>query len=118
VIGAQTSVAQRPHRVNVQHPSGPAVPDGDGGVTPAAWVDLVPPVWQCEIKPATAADLERVAAGTTIAMNTYILTGPYHPQLATSSRILFNGRIFNCTGVSNPEERNVETIAVCVEIVA
>lgn len=115
-IGPQTSVGDRPHRVILQRP-GPPVPDGDGGFT-HSWIDLVPPGWTCEIKPATAVDLERVAAGTTIATNTYIAKGPHHPQLATSSRILFNGRIFHCTGVSNPEERNVETIAIAVELVA
>lgn len=116
MIGTRTSVANRPHRVTLQNP-GPGVPDGDGGET-TSWVDLVPPSWTCEIKPATAVDLERVAAGTVLSTNTYIVKGPYHPQLSTRSRILFNGRIFNCTGVSNPEERNVETWAVCVEIVS
>lgn len=114
-IGLQTSVANRPHRVTLQNP-GPDVSDGDGGAT-NTWVDLVPPGWSCEIKPATAVDLERVAAGTVLSTNTYIVKGPYHPQLKTASRLVFNGRIFNCTGVSNPEERNVETIAVCVEMV-
>ena len=116
MIGPTTSVAKRPHRVTLQNP-GPGVPDADGGFT-QSWTDLVPPAWTCEIKPATAVDLERVAAGTVLSTNTYILRGPYHAQLATSSRVLFNGRIFNVTGVSNPEERNVETIAVAVEVVA
>lgn len=116
MIGNQISVGARPHRVTLQSP-GPDIPDGDGGST-HTWIDLVPPGWSCEIKPATAVDLERVAAGTVLSTNTYIVKGPYHPQLKTASRLLFNGRIFNCTGVSNPEERNVETIAVCVEIVA
>ena len=112
---SKTSIAERVHRVTVQNP-GPAVPDGDGGYT-TSWIDLVPPAWSCEIKPATAVDLERVAAGTVLSTNTYILKGPHHPQLKTASRILFNGRIFNCTSVSNPEERNVETVAVGVEVV-
>lgn len=115
MIGPQTSVAARPHKVSLQSP-GPKVPNSDGGYT-SSWVDLVPPAWSCEIKPATAVDLERVAAGTVLSMNTYIVKGPYHPQITTASRLVFNGRIFHCTGVSTPEERNVETIVVAVEIV-
>jgi head-tail adaptor len=116
MIGPKTSVGARPHRVTLQNP-GPAIDDGDGGFT-QAWIDLVPPGWSCEIKPATAVDLERVAVGTVLSTNTYILTGPYHPQLATSSRALFNGRIFSVTGVADPDERHVETILVAVEIVS
>lgn len=116
MIGPKTSVGDRPHRVTVQSP-GPAISDGDGNST-LTWTDLVPPAWQVEIKPATAVDLERVAAGTVLSTNTYIVKGPYHAQITTGSRLLFNGRQFSVTGVSNPEERNVETIVVAVEIVS
>jgi head-tail adaptor len=95
---------------------GPAVPDGDGGST-QTWFDLAPATTSVKIAPATAVDLERVAAGTVLSTNMYIVTGPYHPQITTQSRGLYNGRIFNVTGVANPEERNVETIAICVEVV-
>jgi head-tail adaptor len=116
MIGLQTSTADRPHRMTWQNP-GPSVPDGDGGYT-QSWIDCVPPTTSVKIAPATAVDLERVAAGTVLSTNTYIVRGPYHPQIKTASRGIHNGRIFNCTGASNPEEANVETIAVCVEVVA
>jgi SPP1 family predicted phage head-tail adaptor len=115
MLGPQTSVAQRPHRVTLQNP-GPAVPDGDGGST-LAWTDLVPAAWLCRIAPATARELERVAAGTVLSTNTYIVKGPYRPDVTTASRLLFNGRSFSVTSVANVEERSVELVLVCVEIV-
>jgi head-tail adaptor len=102
--------------VTLQNP-GPAVPDGDGGFT-QSWTDLTPAAVSAKIAPATAADLERLVSGTVLATATHIVTMPYHPGVVIASRVLFNGRQFSVTGVANPEERNVETIAVCVEIVS
>jgi len=115
MIGPTTNVADRPHRVTLQNP-GPAVPDGEGDTIPS-WTDLNPPALSMKIAAATAADLERVTAGTVLATATHIVTGPFHPQITTQTRILFNGRSFSVTGVSNPEERNVELVLVCVEVV-
>lgn len=115
-LAPTASVADRPHRVTLQNPSTP-VADGDGGFT-QTWTDLVPPALSVKIAPATAADLERVTAGTVLSTATHIVTGPYHAQVTTKTRILFNGRAFSVVGVSNPEERNVELVLVCVEVVA
>jgi head-tail adaptor len=114
VIGPKTSVANRPHWVTFQDP-GPAVPDGDGGFT-QSWFNLVPPSLYVSIEPATAKDLERLAAGTVLATASHIVTGPYHPQVTTATRIVFGTRVFAITGVANPEERCIETICVCVEL--
>ena len=103
------------HLVLLQDP-GPAVPDGDGGFT-NSWVDLAPPTWHCSIAPATAKDLERVANGTVLSTNTYIVKGRYRPDVVTTSRLVFNGRLFSITGASNPEERNITLELVAVEIV-
>jgi len=115
-IGPTTGIAARPHRITLQNPGTP-VPDGNGdSATP--WFDLAPPAVWARIAPATQAVLERVAAGTAIATASHIVTMPYHPQVTTQTRITFNGRTFYVTGVANPEERNIETIAVCQEVVA
>lgn len=111
----RTSIAARLHRVTLQSP-GPAVPDGDGGFLPATWINLDPSQVDAEILPATARDLERVASGTVLSTASHVVTFPYHPQVSVSSRIVFGDRVFSVTGVSNPEERNVETIALCVEL--
>jgi len=109
-----TAIGQRRCRVQLQSP-GPGVSDGDGGVT-QTWTDLVPATRYAELKPATARDLERVAAGTIIGTASHIVTFPYHAGVTLQTRIVFRGRVFQVTGVSNPEERNVETICVCVEL--
>ena len=111
-----TAIGLRRHRVQLQSP-GAAVSDGDGGVT-QEWADLDPARVYAEIKPATAKDLERVASGTVISTASHVVTFPYHPQVSLSTRIIFGTRVFSVTGVSNPEERHVETICVCVELVA
>lgn len=116
MIAPKTNIADRPHRVTLQNP-GPAVPDGDGGST-QTWMDLVPPTLSMKISPATAVDLERVAAGTVLSTNTYIVKGPYHSQVSTQTRLLYDGRTFNVTGGGSPEERQVEMELVAVEIVA
>lgn len=105
----------RPHRVTLQNP-GAAVPDADSGYT-QSWSDLSPAAMWASIKPATQRDLERVVAGTVIATASHIVTMPYHPQVTTETRVLFNGRTFSVIGVSNPEERNVELVLACVEVV-
>jgi len=114
MIGLRTGVAHRPHRLQLQNP-GAAVSDGDGGVT-QSWADLVPPKVSGEVKPATARDLERIAAGTVIGTASHVVTFPYHAGVTLATRIVFRGRVFQVTGVSNPEERNLETICVCVEL--
>jgi len=103
------------HLVSVQRP-GPGVPDGDGGTT-TSWIDRAPLTWHCSIEPATAKDLERVAAGTVLSTATQIVKGRYRSDLTTQDRLLFNGRQLSATGVSNPEERSIELVLVCVEVV-
>jgi len=49
------------HVVVFQDP-GPAIPDGAGGYT-QSWADIAPGTWKVSIRPATVADVERVAAG-------------------------------------------------------
>jgi SPP1 family predicted phage head-tail adaptor len=116
MIGMTTSVGARPHRVTFQNP-GPAVPNDDGGFS-QSWIDLAPPALSVSIEPATAADLERLAAGTVVSQATHIVRGPYHPQVTTKTRILFNGRVFSVKGASDPEERHVEGVWLCTEVVA
>lgn len=111
-----TKIGARRHLVTLENPGTP-VPDGDGGFT-QPWVALNPPTLWVSIEPATAKDLERVAAGTVLSTASHIVKGLYHPGVTTQTRLLFNGRIFNVTGVSNTEERNIELVLMCVEVVA
>lgn len=116
MIAPRVGVASRPHRVTLQNP-GPTAPDSEGGST-NTWIDLVPAAVSASIRPATQADLERVTAGTVMSTASHVVTMPYHAGVTTQTRIIFNGRTFYVKGVANPDERNVDTIAVCQEIVA
>lgn len=105
----------RLHRVVLENPT-LSGPDGDGGYT-TTWAPLTPPTMFARIVPATAADLERTTASTVIATATHVLRMLYHPQVTTQTRVLFNGRTLNVIGRANPEERNVELVLVCAEVV-
>ena len=72
-------------------------PDGAGGYT-ETWQDLSPAPWRVSIKPAAAADLERVAAGTVLTQQTSIIRGHYHPGVTTGARMLYKGKTYAITG--------------------
>ncbi|MEP7304212.1 MAG: hypothetical protein ABJA98_01715 [Acidobacteriota bacterium] len=121
MIGLRTGVGARPHRVTLQNPLGPPVPK-PGGFT-QAYADLVPPTVYAAIAVPTGKDLERLAAGTVISSAMKVVTFPFHPQVTTKTRaswVDMSGRTHtaNVTGVDNPEERCIETVCLCVEIVA
>lgn len=103
------------HLVTLENP-GPAVPDADGGFT-QTWTALTPPKVWAEIRPATARELERTVTGTVMATASHIVRMRYHPQVTTQTHLLFNGRTLNVTGVANQEERNIELVLTCVEVV-
>lgn len=109
------SIGAYRHRVLFQAP-GPAVPDGDGGYT-QTWSDLAPGAWMVSIEPATARDLERVAAGTVLSTASHVVKGRYHDGVTTKTRMVFAGRTFAITGVANVEERGITMELVAVEVV-
>lgn len=93
------------NRVLFQNP-GPPVPDGDGGYS-QSWVDLTPPTWKVAIAPATADDLERVAAGTVLSSASYLVTGPFHSGVTTAARMVFNGTLYSIVGTRNVDMQSV-----------
>lgn len=111
----QTPTGERRHLVTLANPGTP-VPDGDGGYT-QTMTPLSPAEWWVRIQPAAARDLERLAAGTVLSTASHIVTGSYHSGITTQTVITFGARTFNVVGVMNPEERNIETICICVEVV-
>jgi SPP1 family predicted phage head-tail adaptor len=116
MIGPKSNIAPRVHRVTLQNP-GPAIPNGDGGYT-QTWTDLAPASMNVSIERASVENLERMAAGTLIASATHIIEGPYHPQVTTQTRVLFNGRSFSVKAVQNRDEINVDLRLACEEVIA
>ena len=109
-----TAIGAYRHTVHLSEP-GPTVPDGDGGFT-QGWADVQPPLWYVSIQPASAHDLERVAAGTVLTTASHIVRGRYLAGVTTSSRMLFKGRTFAVTGIRNIDERSIDMELVAVEM--
>lgn len=96
--------------------AGTPVPDGEGGYTETP-VPLDPPDGWAAIAPATARDLERTTTNAVQSTATHLVRLRYHSGVTTQTIIRFGERTFAVTGVSNPDERNRETVCVCTEIV-
>lgn len=109
------AIGSRRHNVTLDNP-GPSVPDGEGGFIQAR-VELFPRHAWARIQPATARNLERVVANTVQSTATHIISMPFHPQVTTATRVTFGTRLFEVTGVQNPEERNIELVLACHEVV-
>jgi head-tail adaptor len=112
-IAPRTNIGDRLHRVFLFSQRAP-VPDGDGGYTMGTW-PLDPPDWYVSIRPAGSRELERLTSGTAQTRASHVVTGPYRADVTTGTRISFNGRTLYVNGVMNPEERNIDTVALCDE---
>lgn len=113
-IGPQTGIGARPHRVLLQNPGAP-IPNGDGSYT-LAWTDLEPFAVSAAIEAAPQPQQERAAQGTTMTTATHVVRIPFHKQVTERTRVLFNGRRFNVSAVTNPDESNAESVLVCEEM--
>jgi len=108
-------MGRRDHEVEIRHPSGPPVADGDGEyVTP---YDEVHARAFAAIEPATAQRLERFALAGVIAAATHLVTLPWIAGVTSKTRVLFEGRRLDVLGYSNTEERDIELVLICQEIV-
>jgi head-tail adaptor len=104
------------HRVTLSAPA-PPVPDAGGGYTETPWAPLNPAKWNCAIGQASGRTLESIGAGTVTAQASHVIRGRYHPGITTETRITFGARLLSVVFVANPDERNIETIVVAVELV-
>lgn len=114
------------HLLTLENP-GVAVPTSEGYTQ--AWTALTPAKVSAEIKPATAHDLERRVASTIQSNASHIVTMRYLPGVTTQTRLTkgprnsdgtlpAGSREFSVTGVQNTDERNIELILACQEVVA
>jgi head-tail adaptor len=113
-------IGQRIHLVSLFTTTTTANADGgfDDVLTP-----LSPATLFADIRPATARDLERMAAGTVISTETLLVMLPFHAGITTKTRLTWLDRAgrshaANVTGVNNPQQRCVELVLVAVEQVA
>lgn len=75
-----------------------------------ASVTLDPVTWHCAIQPAAGT----VADGQTAMF----IRGRYHPGITLETQVLFEGRTFQVQGVQDIDERHLELLLMCVEVVA
>jgi len=113
-------IGKRIHLVTLANAT--TAPDGDGGFTDTL-TPLTPATLFGEIRPATARDLERLAAGTVLSMETLIVIVPFHASVTTKTRLTWLDRAgrshaANVTGVNNPDQRCIDLVLVAVEVVA
>lgn len=110
-----TTIGHYRHTVTVESPTA-GLPDAAGGWT-ETWTPLDPPTWDCAIQAASVRDLESIGANTVMAQATHLIRGRYHAGLTTQARLVFDGRIFHIVYLNNRDERQLETILVCAEII-
>jgi len=96
---------------------GTATADSDGSYT-QTYAALTPAGAWARIESATTRNLERITAGTVLSTATHLVSMRYHAGVTTQTRITYGSRQFNVAAVANPDERNIETIAVCIEVVS
>ena len=108
------SIAERAHRLTLENPGDP-VPDGDGGFI-EGWT-VIAALWG-RLAPASAADLERIVAGTVTAILPYLAVVPYVDGVTTLTRLVYHGRYFAVMAVRNVDERNVRLEIICEERVS
>jgi SPP1 family predicted phage head-tail adaptor len=111
-----TTINEKRTRIGLQGPTGPPIPDADGGHT-QGYADLDPPGAQASIAPATARNLERSAAGSTLALATHLITIWYRPDVTTKTRVSIPpARLLNVLSVTDPAGDQRELALVCTEI--
>lgn len=97
------------HLITIQR--GTRVEDGAGGGE-VAWQDLPDQVW-AEITPVRAS--ERFFAGKLEENISHTVRLRDRFEVDADMRILFEGRVFQIRGVTNPDERSRWTILKCEE---
>lgn len=113
LIAPATPIALSKGRGMFQNP-GPPVAVGTGFVQ--SWIDL-PPAAFARVTPATKASVEQIAQSTVVAMATHLVTVPYRVGLTTKSRFVIDGRTLSILGIYDENERHVELVLVCAEVV-
>jgi head-tail adaptor len=113
-------IGKRIHVVSLANTTTTA--DSDGGFTETL-TPLTPATLYADIRPATARDLERMAAGTVISTEALLVTLPFHASVTTKTRLTWTDRAgrahtANVTGVNNPQQRCIDLVLVAVEVVA
>lgn len=100
-------------RVTIQHPTRTVSNTSGEKAVAFGTNDADVTVW-AEIKPVTAR--EQIQATQTQGIATHVITMRYRDDVTDQCRIKFGDRIFNITGVINPEELGVSLQILATEV--
>lgn len=109
-------IGQSRNLVTLEAPTATAM-DGAGGYVDT-WGPLDPATWYCAFEDATASAMERAGFGTAYAQATHILSGRYHSGLSPKARVHHDGRVYTVLAASDRQQRHMQTILLCAELVA
>ncbi len=70
---------------------------------------LVPAKWHCSIQSAASQVVE--------GLTPFFVRGRFHPGITLETRIVFEGRSLQVQSISDVDERHVEMVLMCVEVV-
>jgi Phage head-tail joining protein len=70
---------------------------------------LVPSTWHCQIQSAATQVVDGVTA--------FYVRGRYHPGITLETQLVFEGRTFQVQSVTDVDERHIELVLMCVEVV-
>lgn len=111
----QMSAGKRRHFVQLlKPPEGAPKPDSGGELEQSEYVMFAETY--ASIEAASGARLERFASVSTIASATHIVTIPFLSTVNIQTRVRYNGRRLDVLGLDDPEERHIELVLVCQEI--
>lgn len=117
IIAPTTSLASKPHRLDIWQPNGAPVPDGDGdfdqdyGDAPVGYVYGL-------IEAMSARRLERFGRSETVPQATHVVTMPYVDGVTTLTRLMFGTRRFDVVAYRNINDLSVELELGVQELVA
>ena len=76
-------------------------------------------MWNARLE-SVAGGGERGQSGTVVATGTFRVTGGYHPQITTKTRLSLVGtsRTMNVLAIADEREKHRELDLVCAEVVA
>jgi head-tail adaptor len=112
-----TAIGQFRYVVSLEAPGPPELDDAGGYVE--TWAPLAPAGWHCSIEMASAADVERIGAGTIATTATVILRGRYHADLVAKgqlARVRFHDRVFEIASVHDRDARGIELEVLAREV--
>jgi hypothetical protein len=71
---------------------------------------LDPSTWHCALQSAATQVVDGLQA--------FFVRGRYHPGITLETQLQFEGRTFQVQSITDVDERHVELVLMCVEVVA